>query len=95
MLDKLRERILNWDPTKDAVFPMLDCHALHIYLACGACDDYKILPESLIFDARKSDKWLQWTDMVDVRIINICNFMLNFLKALFIYLFLHLGIFIE
>ncbi|EXX61042.1 hypothetical protein RhiirA5_394355 [Rhizophagus irregularis] len=66
MVDKLRERILNWDPTKDAVFPMLDCHALHIYLACGARDDYKILPESLIFDARKSDKWLQWTDMVDV-----------------------------
>ncbi|GBB89845.1 hypothetical protein RclHR1_16680004 [Rhizophagus clarus] len=66
MVDKLRERILNWDPTKDAVFPMLDCHALHIYLACGARDDYKILPESSIFDARKSDKWLQWTDMVDV-----------------------------
>ncbi|RIA95988.1 hypothetical protein C1645_756102 [Glomus cerebriforme] len=66
MVDKLHDRILNWDPTKDAVFPMLDCHALHIYLACGARDDFKIVPESLIFDARKSDKWLQWTDMVDV-----------------------------
>jgi hypothetical protein len=89
MVDKLRDRILNWDPTKDAVFPMLDCHALHIYLACGARDDYKILPESLIFDARKSDKWLQWTDMVDVCINNVCVILYRiFQKSLFIFFFI-------
>jgi hypothetical protein len=77
MAGKLRERILNWDPTKDAVFPMLDCHALHIYLANKVHDNFKkpIPPESLVFDARKSDKWLQWTDMVDV-----CNIIYFFIS---------------
>ncbi|CAG8539225.1 9711_t:CDS:2 [Diversispora eburnea] len=64
---KLRERVLNWDPNKHAVFPMFDCHALHIYLRYITKDEKKPLdPDSRLFDSRKSDEKLQWTDMVDV-----------------------------
>ncbi|CAG8586395.1 16243_t:CDS:2, partial [Dentiscutata heterogama] len=64
---KLRGRVIRWDPNNNAVFPMLDCHALHIYLLYFANEERKpIIPESNIFDSRKCDKWLQWTHMVDV-----------------------------
>ncbi|CAG8551550.1 6211_t:CDS:2, partial [Scutellospora calospora] len=64
---KLRGRVIRWLPNNDAVFPMLDCHALHIYLLYFSYEERKpIVPESCIFDSRKCDKWLQWTHMVDV-----------------------------
>ncbi|CAG8504552.1 1548_t:CDS:2 [Acaulospora morrowiae] len=63
MASKLRERVLNWNPSKDAVFPMFYCHALHIYLRCIAKDEKKPMdPDSRLFDSRKSDKCL----LVDV-----------------------------
>ncbi|CAG8643286.1 1760_t:CDS:2, partial [Cetraspora pellucida] len=63
---KLRGRVIRWDPNNDVVFPMLDCHALHIYLLYFANEERKpTIPESNIFDSRKCDKWLQWTHMVD------------------------------
>ncbi|CAG8500319.1 942_t:CDS:2 [Cetraspora pellucida] len=64
---KLRGRVIRWDPNNDVVFPMLDCHALHIYLLYFANEERKpTIPESNIFDSRKCDKWLQWTHMVDI-----------------------------
>ncbi|CAG8793827.1 41528_t:CDS:2, partial [Gigaspora margarita] len=67
MAVKLRGRVIRWDPNNDAVFPMLDCHVLHIYLLYFASEERKpIIPESNMFDSRKCDKWLQWTHMVDV-----------------------------
>ncbi|CAG8466408.1 6180_t:CDS:2 [Racocetra persica] len=64
---KLRGRVIRWDPNNDVVFPMLDCHALHIYLLYFANEERTpVIPESSIFDSRKCDKWLQWTHMVDV-----------------------------
>ncbi|CAH1767100.1 2965_t:CDS:2 [Entrophospora sp. SA101] len=64
----LRERVINWNPNDDSILPMLECHALHIYFSYCARDDCKkpMLPSSFAFDSRKADKWLQWTDMVDI-----------------------------